>query len=120
MTGRTQQLRRQTYQTQEVGQLARDTQAAFQRFVPQELRTVEDLYREPMTLGQLTAEPAGIELIRIVSLTAPATPVKSGSMVHFVFRPENGGAVITSIDGLSTVVNTARYRFVFRITYGAT
>jgi hypothetical protein len=118
---RTQQLRRQSHDDKALGDLSRDTQGAFGRFLPQEIRVIEEFYKEPMTLGQFASEPTGIELLRVINLYAPEVPVKCGSLVHYTFKPLQGGAVITSIDGLSMPINgTQRMRFVFRITYPTT
>jgi hypothetical protein len=102
----------------DVGNLARDAQELVGKIPVVELRMVETLYSEPMTLGQLLDEPFGIELVRVINMFAPSTPVKCGGMVHFIWKPENNGAVITSIDGMSPVSDAAiRFRFYYRITF---
>jgi hypothetical protein len=80
--------------------------------------TFDSQYSEPMPLNVGALEPQAIELVRIVNLRAPETPVACGSMVHWVYRPDQGGAQITSIDGLSPLDGNM-YRFTFRITYKA-
>lgn len=80
--------------------------------------TFDSQYSEPMPLSVGALEPQAIELVRIVNLRAPETPVLCGSMVHWLFKPRQGGALITSIDGLSPLDGNT-YRFTFRITYKA-
>jgi hypothetical protein len=114
------QLRKQIFDKQDLGEHARDTQRSFDtipRFISKKL---EAYYTEPMALGSPIAniEPEDIELRRITSLVSSETPVLCGSMVHFNWKPQNGGAIVTSIDGLSPSTTT-KYRFVFRFTYPA-
>lgn len=114
------QLRKQLFPKQDLGDHARDVQGALDtipRFVD---RTLEAFYTEPMALGSPIAgkQPQSIELTRITSLSTPETPVLCGSMVHFVWKPQNAGAQVTSIDGL-TPSTAVKYRFVFRFTYAA-
>lgn len=102
----------------DLGALARDSQEIIAKIPVTELRMVETLYSEPMTLGQLVDEPFSIECVRVINMFAPQVPVKCGGMAHFVWKPENNGAVITSIDGMSPTLDAAiRFRFYYRITF---
>lgn len=114
------QLRKQIFDKQDLGDQARDSQRAFDtipRFIS---RTLDAYYAEPMALGSPSAniEPLSIRLDRIISLVTPETPVLCGSMVHYVWKPQNGGAIVTSIDGL-TPSTAIKYRFVFEFKYAA-
>ena len=114
------QLRKQLFDKRDLGEHARDTQGAFDtipRFVP---KTLEAYYTEPMALGSPIAniEPDSIRLERIVNLNQPETPVLCGSMVHYNWKPQNGGAIVTSIDGL-TPSTSIKYRFKFEFKYAA-
>jgi hypothetical protein len=114
------QLRKQIFDKQDLGDTARDTQRAFDtipRFVSKDL---EAFYTEPLALGSPIAliEPKSIELVRIVSLVTPEVPVLCGRMVHFNWKPQNGGAIVTSIDGL-TPSTTIKYRMRFSFEYAA-
>lgn len=114
------QLRKQIFTKQDLGDHARDTQHAFDT-IPQFLtKQLDAFYTEPMALGSPVpnVEPESIELTRITSLVKPETPVLCGSMVHYTWKPQNGGAVVTSIDGLSPSTSI-KYRFNFRFTYTA-
>jgi hypothetical protein len=116
----TAQLRKQLFKDRELGEHARDVQHVLDtipRFIS---RKVIGYYTEPMTLVSPLAgvEPESIELTRIVSLVTPEQPVNCGSMVHYVWKPQNNGCVVTSIDGL-TPSNTVKYRFTFRFSYEA-
>ena len=93
-------------------------QGAFDTIPHVVLRKMELTYSEPMTL-KLRQRPEGIEVLRVVSLVAnQEIPVKCGTAVHYVWRPDVAGAQITSIDGMSMALNGAKqYRFTFRITY---
>jgi hypothetical protein len=79
--------------------------------------TFESAYVEPLALA-VAEEPQGIELIRIVNMRTPYAPVLCGSLCHWTYRPGSGGALISSIDGL-TSDPASKYRFTFRITYKA-
>ena len=114
------QLRKQIFDKQDLGEHARDVQQSLDtvaRFVPKELET---FYTEPMALGSPIAniEPKSIKLTRIVSLVKPETPVLCGELVHFNWKPQNGGAVVTSIDGL-TPSTSIKYRMRFEFEYPA-
>lgn len=112
-----QQLPRQIVSDPALGDNSRAAQNIFSS-MPRFAATVFELpYLEPMILA-VDEEPLGIELLRIIDLRAPEAPVLCGSMVHFVYRPELGGAQIWSIDGLSPDP-ASTYRFTFRITYKA-
>lgn len=78
----------------------------------------EGFYTEPLVLNVGAEQPESIELTRITNKLAPDSPVTCGSMVHWSFRPDLGGAQILSIDGLSPLSGIT-YRFTFRITYKA-
>jgi hypothetical protein len=114
------QLRKQLFAKQDLGDHARDTQRAFDTIPRFVTRYVDGYYTEPMVLGSPVAgeEPESIELTRITSLVAPEQPVLCGSMVHYVWKPQNNGCVVTSIDGLSPSTSV-KYRFKFRFTYPA-
>lgn len=114
------QLRKQIFDKQDLGEHARDVQQSLDtvaRFVPKELET---FYTEPMALGSPIAniEPKCIKLTRIVSLVKPETPVLCGELVHFNWKPQNGGAIVTSIDGL-TPSTSIKYRMRFEFEYPA-
>lgn len=113
-----QTIRRQFLGDAATGENFRDVQGHIDSQHRVTIRVVENIYNEPMTLGNLVAPPDAIELIRIIDLSAQETPVKCGSLVHFVWAPQQGGARVTSIDGLSQTLNGGkRYRFTFRFTY---
>lgn len=82
-----------------------------------ESKVFEAAYIEPMSLA-VVAEPESIELTRLINMLSPDVPQQCSGMVHFTYRPEFGGALIKSIDGL-TSDGASRYRFTFRITYKA-
>lgn len=102
---------------EDLAEHARGVQEVFDRIRVVEDRVVEQLYAEPMTLA-LEAEPLYIECPRIVNLFQQDLPVIACSgMVHFTWKPRNGGAVITNISGMSVAANGGiKYRFYFRIT----
>jgi hypothetical protein len=100
------------------GANARATQQIFMSTPRFSLLELEDQYMEPMILNVGAEQPVGIELLRITNQLAPEVPVLCGSMVHWTYRPDLGGAQIMSIDGLSPL-SGVRYLFVFRITYRA-
>lgn len=114
------QLRKQLFDKQDLGEHARDTQRAFDT-IPRILsKTLEAYYSEPMTLGSpITGEePESIRLARITSIVTPEQPVLCGDMVHYVWKPQQNGCVVTSIDGLSPST-TLKYRFVFDFKFPA-
>lgn len=80
--------------------------------------TLDSVYSEPMPLNVGAEQPESIELTRIQNTLSLEIPVLCGSMVHWSFRPDLGGAQILSIDGLSPGSGIT-YRFTFRITYKA-
>lgn len=114
------QLRKQTFDNQALGDHARDVQAAFDQMPRKIDRVVEAFYTEPFALGAPVTgvEPAGIKLLRIVSVIRPESPVLCGELVHFVWKPLSNGCVVTSIDGLSPST-TIKYRMTFEFTYPA-
>lgn len=103
-----------------LGEQFRDTQQSLDAIPSTVLRRITTLYAEPLVLGSFSQEPEGIELLRIVDLSAQEKPVTCGSLCHFVWRPLLGGAQITSVDGMSIAANGGKkYRFTFRITFAA-
>lgn len=110
-------LRRQVWPDRGSKEQAGDIQIALDRTPLTILRTIEAYYTEPLALGQLTREPAGIELLRIVSLVAPEQAVISSSNCSWVWKPQLGGARILSINGLAPST-TIKYRMTFRLTFG--
>lgn len=120
MTDNNTQLRKQIFDKPDLAEHARDTQRALSS-IPRFLsKTLEAFYTEPMAIGSPIAdiEPDSIELVRITSLVTPEKPVLCGDMVHYVWKPQNGGALVTSIDGL-TPSTSIKYRFRFRFEYAA-
>lgn len=117
---RNQQIGRRIFKPEQadLGMHARDVQEIFDGIPIVELRTVEALYAEPMTLVA-AEEPFSIELVRIANVFALEQPVSACfGMVHYVWRPQLGGAQITRIGGMSVGTNgTTKYRFYYRITY---
>ena len=114
------QLRKQVFDERNLGEHARDTQQALNTIPRFFTQTLEAHYSEPMTLGSPLAgiEPECIELVRITSIATPENPVLCGSMVHFTWKPQNNGCIVTSIDGLMPSA-TIKYRFKFRFTFPA-
>lgn len=109
-------LRNQLLQDQSLGELARDCQRVFDLINPSIYKPFRSFYKEPMVLG-IPTPPLCIELVRITPVIQAEQPVRCGGMVHYVYKPQQGGAVITSIDGLTTVGTPTQYDFVFRITF---
>lgn len=99
-----------------LGELARDIQSIFDSIPQQLVRTFDDFYREPLVIGTLQTEPTAIELIRITNLSAPESPVLCSGLCHWTWNPQQGGASVYSIAGL-TPSTSVRYRFTFRIMY---
>ena len=114
------QLRKQLFDKQDLGDHARDTQRNFDTIPRTVSKTFTQYYTEPMTLGSplVGVEPESIRLARIISVLAPEQPVPCGDMVHYVWKPELNGCVVTSIDGL-TPSTTIKYRFVFDFKFPA-
>jgi hypothetical protein len=114
------QLRKQIFPKQDLGDHARDTQRSFDTIPRVIEKTLDAYYTEPMALGSPIAniKPSSIKLTHIESLVTPETPVLCGGMVHFNWKPQNGGAIVTSIDGLTPSTST-KYRFVFEFSYPA-
>jgi len=111
------QLRRQAFDDdRNLGEHSRDVREALDTIPRFIYRTFERYYAEPMIIGNLTEEPLTIVLERVVNLNAAETPVLCGSMVHYVWKPQLGGARVTSIDGL-TPSTSVKYRFVFRLSF---
>lgn len=114
------QLRYPLSRDTEQGERARDIQGALDTIPVVFLRTVETTYSEPLTIGTLPSRPEGVELLNIVDQNGTLMPVLCGSLCAFEWKPDNGGAQVTSIDGMSVGLNGGkRYRFTFRITYKA-
>ena len=112
------QLRKQLFEKLDLGEHARDVQQLFDLVPRMFTKTTESAYTQPMVLGGFDEQPESIELVRIIDLNAQETPVACGSMVHYVWKPQRGGAQITSIDGLTPSPST-KYRFTFRLTFPA-
>lgn len=110
-------LRRQVWPTRGQKEQAGDIQQGFSRTPLTVLRTVEEYYREPLVIGQLEREPAGVELLRIISLVAPEQAVICSSMCSYVWKPQLGGIQILSINGLAPSTSI-KYRMTFRLTFG--
>ena len=102
-----------------LGKHARDVQTILDGIPVEEQREVEALYAEPMTMGALKEEPFSIKLERIVNLFAPETPVTACTgFVHWIWKPQVGGAQIQSITGMSVATHgQTKFRFSFRISY---
>jgi hypothetical protein len=111
-------LRQQLLQDQQMGELARDVQKVFDLINPCTYKKFRAFYTEPLVLGVFVEPPLCIELVRITPVVAAEQPVRCGGFCDFVYKPLKGGAIITSIDGLSPVVRT-EYDFVFKITFEA-
>lgn len=109
-------LRQQLLEDQTLGEIARDVQKVFDLLNPVTYKAFREYYTEPMVLGVFSEPPLSIELVRIADVIRPELPVKCGSLVHYVYKPQKGGAIITNIDGLSPVVRT-QYDFVFKVTF---
>lgn len=112
-------LRNQLLQDQNLGELARDVQRVLNLINPVSYRKFRTFYKEPMTLGVFSEPPLCIEMVRISAVNKPELPVRCGGMVHYVYKPIKGGAIITSIDGLTAVGTPIEYDFVFRVTFEA-
>jgi len=116
----THQLRKRLFKPEQadLGDHARDVQDIINKVPVVEHRVVETTYTEPMTLAA-KEEPFCIELVRIANLRAIEQPVTACTgMVHYVWRPQLGGAQITNIGGLGVASNAGTpYRFSYRITY---
>jgi hypothetical protein len=99
--------------------LARDAQSILSRIPVTEHRTVEEFYHEPIVMGGMREEPFCIECVRIVNLLNAQTNVtECTGFVNFTWLPNNGGAFIQNIGGLTVAANGGtKYRFYFRITY---
>lgn len=112
-------LKKQRYSDSDMTSLAQDVQQTMRSsIVPVEIRVFEGLYKEPLVIGQLDVEPSGIELIRVLNLFSPMTPVQCGPLCHFIYVASKASASITSIDGLSPTIHAQiQFRFTFRITY---
>lgn len=114
------ELRQQLWTDKNLGELARDAQDAFDAMPTVELRSIVMAYTEPLVLGQIDEQPAGIEVIRIYREDDQERSVGTGGLCHFVWKPDAGGAFIKNIDGMSVGTNGGiRYRFNFRISYFA-
>lgn len=101
-----------------LGEQFRDAQQG-QDVVPLTLlRRVTMNYTEPLAIGAMKQAPEGIEAMRVIDLSSQEAVLLAGSFCNFVWRPNKGGAVVTSIDGMSIAANGGRrYRFTFRLTY---
>lgn len=114
------QLRKQLFDKQDLGEHARDTQNALEAIARVISKTVEQYYTEPMTLSSpiTGTEPESIRLARIISIVTPEQPVACGSLVHYVWKPQLNGCVVTSIDGL-TPSTAIKYRMTFDFKFTA-
>lgn len=116
----THQLPRRIFKADEgpLGDHARATQDIFDKIPVMEHRAVEDYYAEPMVL-KASQEPFCVELVRIANVFALEQPVSACfGMLHFLWKPQQGGAVITKIGGLTPATDGAtKFRFYYRITY---
>lgn len=110
-------LRQQLLDDQQLGDIARDVQKVFNLIPPTFYKKFRSFYSEPMVLGIFLEPPLSIELVRITTVVQSELPVRCGGMVHYVYKPQQGGAIVTSIDGLSTAGTRLQYDFVFRITF---
>ncbi len=110
-------LRRQLWPTRGQKEQAGDIQQALDRAPLVVLRIVETFYSEPLVIGQLKREPAGVELLRIISLVTPEQAVICSSNCSFVWKPQLGGLQVLSINGLTPSTST-KYRMTFRLTFG--
>lgn len=100
-----------------IGANSRATQQAMMsmpRFVNLEFVSA---YVEPLAVP-VQETPLCIELVRVVNTRQPSVPLLCGSMCHWAYQPLLGGALIYSIDGLTSDASTL-YSFTFRITYKA-
>lgn len=80
-------------------------------------QVIDTAYVEPMAINVGLEEPLCIELVRIVNKFS-TDPVLCGTAVHWIFMPTQGGAIVNSIDGL-TSDPLSSYKMTFRITYKA-
>lgn len=88
------------------------------RLNTQPVRAIKEFvafYTEPMTL-QLESNPIAITLLRVRRNAAPEADVLSGGMVRWVW--DTNQARITSIDGLSPIIDAATaFIFTFEAVY---
>lgn len=112
-------LRQQLIQDQTVGDLARDTQKIFDLINPVSYKKFRSFYTEPMTLGVFSEPPLCVELVRVTQVIQAEAPARTGGMVHYVYKPQKGGCIITSIDGFTPTNPRTEYDFVFRVTFAA-
>lgn len=110
-------LRRNVWPTRGQKEQTGDIQQALDRTPLVVLRTQESFYSEPLVVGAMTREPAGVELLRIQNLSAPETAVICSSNCSYVWKPQLGGLQILSINGLTPSIHI-KYRFTFRLTFG--
>lgn len=104
--------------TTTLGERFRDAQGALDAIPIMVLRKREMVYDEPLVLGGMERQPESIEAMRIIDLSDQEQPVHGGGLCHFVWRPNLGGAQITSVDGMSVAANGGKkYRFTFRLTF---
>lgn len=118
MRRRATRIRNQMPRDVQLGEQFRDAQSSLDVVPLTLLRRIEMVYSEPMVLGALTEQPESIEAIRVIDLTSQETVQLNGGLAWFIWRPDRGGAVIHSIDGMSVAANGGRkYRFTFRLTF---
>lgn len=99
---------------------AGDLQGAFDVLPRYITKQLEAFYAEPLALGSPleNQQPESVELVRVQSINSPDSPVASGGMVHWQWKPTAGGVIVLSIDGMSPST-TIKYRFFFRFAYTA-
>jgi hypothetical protein len=101
-----------------LGEQFRDAQQSLDAIPTIVHRKLEVQYTEPLVLGGFSQQPDGIEVLRVIDLNAQETPLSCGGLAHFVWKPDKGGAHITSIDGMSVAANGGKkYRFTFRLSF---
>jgi hypothetical protein len=104
-----------------LGEQMRDAQKGLDVIPVTVLRKLQMRYTEPLVLGGFERSPEAIEALRVVSMADQENALLCGGMCHFAWRPNKGGAQITSIDGMSIAANGGKdYRFTFRITFEPT
>jgi hypothetical protein len=116
--GQQRQLRKQLWGKRDQTEQAGDIQGAFNAAPRIVTKTFIAAYTEPMVIGGITEQPENIILTRVVTTYRSEIPVLCGSMCHFAWKPELGGAQITSIDGLTPAPGVT-YEFTFWLTFPA-
>ena len=118
MTSQRPRLRRQLFEDVSMGEHARDTQRALDSIPLTVVRTFEATFGPTVAVGGATRPPDAVEAIRVVDLASQETPTGAGGTCDFVWRSQQGGAVVTGIPGLTVATHGGRrYRFTFRLTF---